>query len=616
MNSTDVSPLRKLFRGIWSVTLFIYRSLLVLSLVVTVGAIWFALQHRGGGMPVQVEDNVALAINPVGDLVDTLDQDPSQLFIDELSGEGPSQVRVRDLTEALEAAAKDPRIALAVLRLDKIGAIGTAQAEEIAAAVKTFRAAGKKVQAWAPYYGQTEYLLAAHADQISVDPFGAVLVEGYAAYGNYIKDALDKLGVQMHVFRVGEYKSAVEPFLRNDMSAEAKQANLEWLTDLWSEYTRTVSAQRKLLPADIERYVAEAPEGLKQAGGDGALYAKNARLVDLTETLEQFRERVGKTVGMDEDSDSFRQVHYSEYLDVTRRERELSQADAATVSMVVVQGEIVDGESEPGLAGGDTVSDLLREARDDDEVRAVVLRVDSPGGSVFASEQIRREVEAIRKAGKPVVVSMSTLAASGGYWISMDADEIWAHETTLTGSIGIFGLLPTLEKPLQKLGIHTDGVGTTPLAGAFRLDRPLSPQVQSLVQSEIEHGYRRFIEGVARGRKLPLEKVDPIARGRVWSGQDAKAIGLVDHFGGLDQAILAAAKRAGIESNYKVEEITPEFEPPIQALLRLFGQGQLHSLLSKISEPLPALQQALHSLRWVRGPRAAYAHCFCKTTPN
>ncbi len=613
--TTNDSLLRRLLRGIWSVAVFLYRALFVLSLIVMIGVAWFALQQRGAALA-QVENNVALAINPVGDLVDTLDEDPSQRLIDELSGEGPSQVLVRDLTEALERAASDPRITLAVLKLDEVGAIGAAQAEEIATAVATFRAAGKKVQAWAPYYGQTGYLLAAHADEVSVDPFGGVLIEGYGAFANYFKDALDKLGVTVHVFRVGEYKSAVEPLLRNDMSAEAKQANREWLADLWSEYVKAVSAQRKLMPADVERYVAEAPEGLRQAGGDGALYAKNAKLVDRTETLEQFRERIGKTVGMDEEHNSFRQVHYSEYLQVVERERALATAGAATVALVAVQGEIVDGESEPGLAGGDTVSDLLREARDDTSVKALVLRVDSPGGSVFASEQIRREVEALRKAGKPVVVSMSTLAASGGYWVSMDADEIWAHETTLTGSIGICGLLPTLEKPLQKLGIHTDGVGTTPLAGAFRLDRPLSLQVQSLVQSEIEHGYRRFIEGVARGRKLPLEKVEEIARGRVWSGQDAKAVGLVDQFGGLDQAARAAAKRAGIESNYQLEEITPDYEPPIQALLRLFGQGQLRGLLSKIIEPVPALSQAVHGLRWIRGPRAAYAHCFCGPTPR
>lgn len=612
MTNSDDSFLRRLFRGIWLVAVFFYRALFVLSLIVVISALWFAFEQHTA--PVKIEDNVALAINPAGAVVDTLDEDSSQKLIDEFSGEGPRQTLVRDLTEALIAAAGDPRITVAVLKLDKVEALGPAQVDEIAAAVKIFRAAGKKVQAWAPYYGQTEYLLAANADQVSMDPFGSVLIEGYGSFQNYFKDALDKLGVQVHVFRVGEYKSAVEPFERNDMSPEAREANREWLTDLWAGYTLTVAAARKLAPADVERYIAGAPEGLKQAGGDGALYAVNSKLVDLTETLEQFRERVGKTVGMDEDTGSFRQVHFSEYLNAVRRERAVSQKDAATVALVAVQGEIVDGDSEPGVAGGDTVSQLLHDARDDDQVHAVVLRVDSPGGSVFASEQIRREVEALRKAGKPVVVSMSTLAASGGYWVSMDADEIWAHENTLTGSIGIFGLVPTIEKPLEKIGIHTDGVGTTVLSGAFRLDRPLSPQAASLIQSEIDNGYRRFIEGVARGRKLPIEKVEQIARGRVWSGLDAKPLGLVDHFGGLDQAVAAAARRAGIGADYKLEEMTPDDKAPVQALLRMFGQGQLRSLLTKIAEPVPALEQTVRSLRWLRSSHAIYAHCFCGTT--
>ncbi len=617
MSSPDDSLLRRMFRGIWTIAMFIYRALLVLSLLVLIGSAWFFF--RGSGAALKVEDNVALAINPSGDLVDTLDEDASQQFIQEFSGGGPRQVLVRDLTEALERAAADPRITVAVLKLDQIGAMGPAQAQELAQAVKKFRATGKPVQAWAPHYGQAEYFLAAHADTVSVDPFGGVLIEGYSVFSNFFKEALDKLGVKIHVFRVGTYKSAVEPFERNDMSAEAKDAHRAWMDDLWNYYTAVVGAARKLTPEAVVQYVVDAPAGLMRAGGDGALYAKNTKLVDLTETLEEFRQRIGKIVGMDEEGGSFRQVHYSEYLRVTDRERLFAEKDAKTISLVAVQGEIVDGESEPGLAGGDTVSGLLREARDDDSVLAVVLRVDTPGGSVFASELIRREVVNLRKAGKPVVVSMSTLAASGGYWVAMDADEIWAHETTLTGSIGIFGLVPTLEDTLLKLGIRTDGIGTTPLAGALRLDRPLSVPLAQIIQLEVEHGYRRFIEGVARGRKLAPEKVEEIARGRVWSGLDAKTLGLVDQLGGLDQAVASAAKRAGVESNFKLEEITPEYEPPFKALLRMFGQGQLGrwgAMLEHIPQPVSALEQVMRSLRWVRGPRVVYAHCFCRPEPK
>lgn len=608
--SLSDSPIGRLFSGVWSVVVFLYRTIVVLSLVVLVTIVWMGVQQRSA--PLTLENNLALALNPEGDIVDTVDEDPSEQLLREFSGEGPTQVPLRDLVDALQRASTDPRIAMAVVKLDRTGAAGIPQMEEFAAAMQTFRKAGKKIYAWGPYFEQNHYLAVAEADRISIDPLGVVLLEGFSAYQNYFKDALDKLGINVHIFRVGEYKSAVEPFERNDMSAEAKEANREWLGDLWKAYTESVAHSRQLPPDAVDRFVSTMPEAFKLAGGDAAKVALNGKWVDAIETLEQFRAEVGKTVGMDKDRGSFRQVHYSEYLEVTDRERVAS--DSPRVALVAVQGDIVDGESEPGFAGGDTISELLREARDDASVKAVVLRVNSPGGSVFASEQIRREVQALRKAGKPVVASMSTLAASGGYWVSMDADRIYAHETTITGSIGIFGLLPTIEKPLEKMGIHTDGVGTTPLAGALRLDRPLSPAVVTLIQSQVDHGYRQFIDGVAKGRKLTTDKVEALARGRVWSGVDAKALGLVDAFGDLQMAADEAARLAQLSPGYRLEEMVPEYELPLERLLRFagssrFGFENLGLLLPEAAAPLLA---GMRSTRWIRDSRGLYAHCLCE----
>jgi protease-4 len=300
--------------------------------------------------------------------------------------------------------------------------------------VKAFRASGKPVHAFGPFYDQAGYYVSAHADKVALDPMGMVLIEGLDVYQNYFKEGLDKLGVNVHVFRVGEYKSAVEPFERNDMSQEAREANLEWLNDLWLTYRREAGASRGLTESAVQDYVTGMAPGLKGNGGDAAALALSTKLVDLVETQQQFRARVAETVGWDDDRGTFRQIHHRQYLDVLAHERKLQPPAAdKTIEVVVVQGEIVDGDSEPGYAGAETVARQLAEARLDEDAAAVLLRVDSPGGSVFASERIRREVQALQADGKPVVVSMSNVAASGGYWISMDADEIWAHDTTITG---------------------------------------------------------------------------------------------------------------------------------------------------------------------------------------
>ena len=610
--SEQKSLLRRAFDLLWGAVVLLYRLTVIAVVVLVLGLLWLAFS---GGPPVVVEDNVALALAPSGILVEQVDVDPGQEIVESFSGEMPSQSSLHDLIEALEVARDDERIRFAVLKLDGLWGAGLAQLDELRAAMTAFQAAGKQIVAWGPWYDQAHYYAAAQADEISLDPYGMVYVEGFSAYNNYFAEAIEKIGIQMNVFRVGAFKSAVEPFTRNDMSAEAREANREWLGDLWGAYRDVVSSGRGLPPEAADRYVGGMRAGFEELGGDAAAYARDQGLVTRVETLTEFRARMAETVGVDEDHGSFRQIHYLDYLSAVRRAPEPPSAGGASkVALVVVQGEIVDGPGQVGQAGGDTIFELLEDARRDEEVAAVVLRIDSPGGSVWAAEQIRRAVGNLRAAGKPVVASMSSVAASGGYWVAMDADEIWAHETTITGSIGVFGLVPTFDRTLDKLGIHTDGVGTTPLAGAFRLDRPLGADARAIIQSGVEKVYRDFIEGVAGARELNVDAVDAIAQGRVWSGADAKQLGLIDQFGSLRNAADAAAGLAGLAADaYALDERRPPRSFTARVLSQFsgsFGAALPQGWLGWI-ERLRTRVDAQYLLTAFNDPRGLYAHCFC-----
>ena len=363
----------------------------------------------------------------------------------------------------------------------------------------------------------------------------------------YYKDALDRLEIDWHVFRVGTYKSAAEPFLRRDMSPAAREANLDWMGDLWSAYVKDVAEARELSPAAITDYAENFDLHIQRADGDSAKAAKDAGLVDTVAQRDAVRDRLVALVGEDEKTHSFHQVSADAYVPYMRERDDARPKKGPGIGVVVARGTIQDGSHPPGVIGGDSTAALIRKARHDEDIKAIVLRVDSGGGSAFASEVIRRELALAREAGKPVVVSMGSVAASGGYWISTASDEIWASPTTITGSIGIFGMFPTFEKPLNTLlGLNTDGVATAPGAGV-RPDRALDPRAARAIQIEIEKGYRRFLERVSEAREMPTADVDKIAQGRVWSGVDAHAHGLVDELGGLDDAIAAAARRAGLE---------------------------------------------------------------------
>lgn len=604
--------IKKFFARIWAFVEILRRVVVTLGIIAFLVVIALVIN---GGKPVVVEDNIALVFAPTGEVVDQIDIDPRASVLAELSGEPPQQTLLRDLIDTLDYAAADDRIAVVILKLDLMTSIGMAQAQELAAAIQRFRQSGKPVYAYGPGYDQRDYYLAVQADKIFMDPLGLLLIEGFSTYQQYFAEALEKLGVSVNVFRVGDYKSAVEPFVRRDMSEEAKEANLAWLGDLWTVWRQQVASARNIQPADVDAFIADYPENLAAQNGDVAAMALEKGWVDELVTRQQLREKLIAMVEQDEDHGSFRQMHSRPYLRVLRRENQTLPQEKQ-VGVIVAQGALAAGNSDTGVAGSDTIGQLISQARRDDNIAALVLRVNSPGGGVYASEFIRRELALAQADGKPVVVSMSNVAASGGYWISMNADRIFAMESTITGSIGIFGLFPTFEKPLGKLGVHTDGVGTTPLAGAFRGDRPLSDEVATSIQWVLNDNYRRFTQGVANGRSLAVDQVKDIAQGRVWSGVAAKERGLVDSYGGLQTAIDAAAALANL-NEFDVEYVAPPEDIRMKLLRRFsFSAGQWlpESLLDHAAQKwgLAGWQKLREMASWMRDPNHAYAHCLCE----
>jgi protease-4 len=576
----------------------------------------------------KVPDGAALVLKPQGTIVEQLSGgDPLQRLIAQQVGAGTlaKETLLKDLLDAIRAAKDDKRIKALYLDLNELGPSGLTKLRDLRVAIADFRRGGKKVVAYADSYLQTEYYLAAQADEVYLHPEGLLLLEGFGRWRNYYKQGLDRLGVEVHVFRVGEYKSYAEPYLRDDMSPEAREMSLDVYGDLWRDYLADVAAARRLKPEDISGLIDKLPDRLHATGGDIARLALEAKLVDKLATRDEVRQRLIALVGADDDKKTFKQVSWSDYL-ASRGGDRTGAGRGDAVAVIVAKGEILDGSQPAGEIGGDSTARLIRKAREDDSVKAVVLRVDSPGGSAFASEIIRRECELTRGAGKPLVVSMGSVAASGGYWISTASDEIWAAPETITGSIGIFGIFPTVDKPLAKyLGIHTDGVGTTRFSDAIRPDRPLDPAVAQMFQEFIDHGYDEFLARVAQARHMTKAQVDKIARGRVWSGEDAKGLGLVDQLGGLDQAVESAARRAKLAKGYRVyyvekektvrERLAGMLASAAASLVRDAGQSaaplSAPAQALSLTGRLQALQREAERLAAWNDPRGAYAHCLC-----
>jgi len=535
-------------KGLWH-ALDGLRKVLHLVLLLALFGVLFAATRSS--LPF-IPGTAALVLSPQGVIVEELDR-----AILEASGEGRPETRRQDLVDVIEAAAEDDRIKALVLDLGALRGGGLPTLEEIGVAIDGFRDAGKPVLAWGGYFDQRQYYLAARADEVYLDPYGTVIIEGYGYFRQYLKGAADKLGIDVHLFKVGTHKTAPETFTRKDMSAEDREEARVWLTALWDGWKAAVGAARDLAPERLQAYSDGAAEGIAAAGGDLAQYALGAGLVDELKTWEQFEARVAEESGTDFDEHSFRSVDWRSYLTVLRSEAALHREPDHNVGVIVASGDMLDGEQPPGTVGGDTLAALLREARYDDAIDAVVLRIDSPGGSMFAAEQIRREVDALREAGKPVVASMADIAASAGYLIAAPADRILAAPTTITGSIGVYMVFPTLETSLAKIGITSDGIGTTELSGAGRIDRDLNPELASILQSNVEHAYRQFVSQVAQYRQRPFDEIDSLAQGKVWSGVDAKAAGLIDDFGDLDEAIEEAARLGSLPEDYGVVWVEP-----------------------------------------------------------
>jgi protease-4 len=564
----------------------------------------------------------ALVLAPEGRLVDQLSGDPLERALAKAQGSPVQETLLKDLIDALEAAADDQRVKAVLLRLERMTGSLTnlSKYQELGRAIDAFKASGKPVIALGDGFTRDQYYLASRADEIYVNPNGFVVIEGYGRYRMFFKEAVDKLKIDYNVFRAGEYKSAEEPFLRDDMSPESKEASSAVLSAIWDAYQQDVTAARELGSEALQAYADRAPELLAEVNGDFARLALDYGLVDGIKTRGEMRARMIEVVGADpEDKNTFPTVGHDSYLSIVNDKR---APDKATdkVAVVVAVGTILDGDQPPGTIGGNSTAKLIRKAREDDNVKALVLRVDSGGGSQFASDVILEELQQFQKTDRPLVATMGGVAASGGYWISMSADEIWANPSTVTGSIGVTAAIPTFQRSLDRLGLHADGVATTRLAGQLRVDRELGPDVRSIAQQAVAQTYQLFISGVAENRGKTPEEVDAMARGRIWSGQDAQALGLVDKLGDLDAAIQSAAKLAGLEEGaYRIEHVEKELEFAERLALQL---AQVWAPLARVLAPplqLPAgvqgvldrLAEPALALESFNDPRGLYSYCFC-----
>ncbi|MEB5773012.1 signal peptide peptidase SppA [Aeromonas caviae] len=600
-----------LFRSLWRLLNFTRLMLVNLLFLLVVLVIVFSVsQSETPSTPIEG----ALTLNLSGVLVEQRTQtDPTVQLLRQMDkgDEQPSEIVLSDLLWAIKSAGNDDRIKVLVIKPQGLQGASLSKLQEVTAAIDAFKESGKPVIAMADYYSQGAYLLAAHADHVLLNQSGAVLIEGLGVYQTYFKSALEKLNITPHVFKVGTYKSFVEPYTRDEMSPESKEANQRWLDQMWQSYVADVAEQREIEPDAVAPNKDHFLELLRKAGGNAASYALDNGLVDQLATRDEMTQAVIKEVG-EADDHGWKGVGLKEYLAAIPEQYPQSGKDE--VGLITASGAIMDGVQPAGTIGGDSLADLLAEARRDDQVKAVVLRVDSPGGSAFAAEQIRAELLALKQAGKPVVISMGSYAASGGYWISADADKIFASPTTLTGSIGVFGMFATIDKALSQYGVHTDGVGTTDFVGVG-LTRALPDHVGEAIQLSVEDTYQRFVGLVGKGRGLSPEEAEKAAEGRVWTGQDAKALGLVDEFGNLDDALKAAADLANLKS-WQVTPIAPE-ESARDKFLRELFDSSAQALAPHLQSWLPAglgkalleMNRTLDPLTRFNDPQGTYAFC-------
>ncbi|TFW24305.1 signal peptide peptidase SppA [Duganella callida] len=623
MSQSPFSYVRRGFAFFWRALDASRRTVLNLLFLAIVLLLLYAL-FGGGLKPLQPKTTLVLDLK--GQLVEQSSVNARDALVANVRGsEVDKMMQLRDVLAVLETAAKDPNVGAAVLLTDDLQVAGQASLREVAAALDRFKASGKPVIAWGSSYDQRQYLLAAHASEVYMHPMGMVMLEGFGKYRNYYRDALDKLGVTVNLLRVGTYKSFAEPYIANGPSQAASEAESYVNNALWTSYTDNVEKARKLPQGQIMKVINDLPAEVTAVNGDLAKLSQSAKLVDGLKTKDEIRQMMIKRGTLDQDGKSFRQVGFDEYL--ARVPRKLT-GDA--VGVIVAQGEISDGSAGPGAIGGDSTSKLIRMAREDNSIKAVVLRIDSPGGSAFASELIRRELELTRAAGKPVVVSMGNVAASGGYWISMSSDEVIAEPNTITGSIGVFAILPTADKVIDKLGIHTAGQPTTWLGDAGNPLRPLDPRFGQVIQGSINHIYAEFTGKAAAARRTTADKIDAVAQGRVWTGAQAKERGLVDRLGSYGDALKSAAVRAKLPADYRVVYVERDISK-FDRFVEMIGGGAAQAVAQAVGAQLKLGAAAttglppgaaagiaqdfgwLHDITAAHKPFTAITHCLCES---
>ncbi|HDJ8495405.1 TPA: signal peptide peptidase SppA [Escherichia coli] len=605
------------FKWTWRLLNFVREMVLNLFFIflVLVGVgIWMQVS---GGDSKETASRGALLLDISGVIVDK--PDSSQRF-SKLSRQllGASSDRLQenslfDIVNTIRQAKDDRNITGIVMDLKNFAGGDQPSMQYIGKALKEFRDSGKPVYAIGENYSQGQYYLASFANKIWLSPQGVVDLHGLATNGLYYKSLLDKLKVSTHVFRVGTYKSAVEPFIRDDMSPAAREADSRWIGELWQNYLNTVAANRQIPAQQVFPGAQGLLDGLTKTGGDTAKYALDNKLVDALASSAEIEKALTKEFGWSKADKNYRAISYYDYALKTPAD------NGDGIGVVFANGAIMDGEETQGNVGGDTTAAQIRDARLDPKVKAIVLRVNSPGGSVTASEVIRSELAAARAAGKPVVVSMGGMAASGGYWISTPANYIVANPSTLTGSIGIFGVITTVENSLDSIGVNTDGVSTSPLADVS-ITKALPPEAQQMMQLSIENGYKRFITLVADARKSTPEQIDKIAQGHVWTGQDAKANGLVDSLGDFDDAVAKAAELAKLKQwhlEYYVDEPTffdkvmDNMSGSVRAMLPDALQAMLPAPLASVASTVKSESDKLAAFN---DPQNRYA--FCLTCAN
>jgi protease-4 len=604
--------IRRFFGFLWSAIGFLRGlalNLLFLAIVVAIAAAWLYEESP------KLLENTALVLDLSGPIVEQRTGAQARVTVLQALAERERETQLRDVLAALDAAAQDPKIGRVLLLVDDMQGAGLATLREIAAALGRFRASGKPVIAWGSAFDQRRYYLAAHADEVLLHPFGRVLLQGLGGYRNYYRDALESIGVTVNVFKVGRYKSAVEPFSQNEPSEDARRDEAALLNDLWAQYLSAVETARKLPAGSITRLIDELPQRFAAVGGDAARLALDEQLIDGLKTRDELRAMLIEKGAPDPKRKTFRQINLAQYLAT------LPQKTGDAVGVVVAAGEMIDGDQPQGLVGGRSTAELIRRARENDSIKAVLLRVRSPGGSVFAAEQIRHELEVTRKAGKPVLVSFGDVAASGGYWVSMSADEVIADPATVTGSIGVFALIPSADRAWEKLSLHTHGSTTTWLAGALDPRRPLDPRMRDLLQTGVTHIYKEFVGRAAAAHSIAPERMDELAQGRVWSGRQAHEHKLVNRLGTYQEALQAAAKRGGLGEDFRVVYVEREPRGVDRLLGMLLGEVSLSSLplfasLLPVSGVLPEAAQSIGAdMRWLRNaardPLALQSHCLC-----